>query len=772
MTALDGSVLAHSFLASECGLDMLAKSGCHEDVCAALDYLRTVPRQSLGGGGALEAALSRFLLRIPKECGDDLRLFFEVVRFTAWAHGDETAAAAEWLDAATANMRLFQAFDASADWKLRDAHAVSALYSALPRKGVEEIPSALLKWSGENETFLSLETLTSILESDFAATDWEMADFVERVETRLVSHRLSFDNSASSLKMLQFLDDVIHKGGASVRDLFQSLLPHLVAMCQRAVMPAIKASGLKVVSALVKKLGRLGHKVPEFCRAESTALWRIGLSSFMKPQEPMMVRNQAANLILVLLPSPSRRDACMWPTVHESVTGLTLTGDAALLLLLRHASFEDFALGVLGSRDLRGKVRLPPHEVGARARTLDLMAAFLTLDPGCIDARAALAKILETAVDFSDSDVDVPRKRPPLLARALRSELEAIDLLMGVGEAGDVVAAHISSVAALTSSALFLMGEGGRRDAANLNMFHSLSRVLYVVYSDFLESFKRDQVMNKYIVPVVNMTVKIFQDRCAFALRLSLTRMLESVFCAIQWGKKMSNSSNAAARLNSEKNGQPPVTKVLCQELLREFSALERRHGSASSNPASLVHLRTLSAVFAESFAAQDCALQSDLLPLLSRQLDSLAGSAESGRGAREDDLCSISEALSLLNNLCFKNVTAKSHVARKTVLVSQLHQLHPIIAGDAVCLGRYLHFLTTLCVDCDAACRSLVVAQRAGISREMKRTCSVIAFLVELLRRNVAPEALYRLLTIAVGNAECRDAIQLCHEESSWSIK
>ena len=297
MTELDGSILAHSFLASERGLDMLAKSRCHEDVCAALDYLRTVPRQSLGRGD-LEAALSRFLLRIPKECGDDLRLFFEVVRFTAWAQGGETTDAAEWLDAAAANLRLFQAFDASADWRLRDSHALSTLYSALRKGGVDKIPPALLKWSDENEAFLSLETLTSILESDFAVTEWEMADFVEKVETRLISHQLSCDNSAMCLKMLRFLDAVIRKEGASVKDLFHSLLPHLVVMCQRAVAPAIKASALKVVSTLVRKLGRLGEKVPENCRAESTALWRIGLSNFMKLQEPIMVRNQGGNRLL------------------------------------------------------------------------------------------------------------------------------------------------------------------------------------------------------------------------------------------------------------------------------------------------------------------------------------------------------------------------------------------------------------------------------------------------------------------------------------------
>ena len=541
---------------------------------------------------------------------------------------------------------------------------------------------------------------------------------------------------------------------------------HLASMCQRAVTSAIKASSLNAVSLLAREIASgQGEASVDLCNT----LWSIGLRTFMRPQEPMIVRNQAANLIIALLPTSIRQNACMWPTVHERLTGLTLTGDAALILLLKQTSFEDFALCTL-DRELEGKVVLATGEIEARARTLDLIAAFLALDPTCIDVGAALTKILETAVDFSDDDVEIPRNRPLLLARCLRSELETIDLMIGIiSKASDVIASHISSIAVLTSSVLFLMGQGEWKNEGNLNLFHSLSRILFVAYCNTLDGFKRAQVMNKYIVPVVKNTLRIFQEGCAFAFRHSLTHMLGSIFSAVHEQKQFLGSSQAAVRLNAEKDGQPSVTQRLCEELLGQISSLESRHGSAST-AASSVHFRTLTAMFAVGFVAQDCALQSDLLPLLSRQLDVLAERAEPNNGAgaravprrttREDESACISEVLSLLNNLCYKNVTAKTHVARNTVILSQLHHLHPIIAADADSLEKYIHCLTTLCVDCDPARRSLVSAQKAGISREMKRTCSVVAFLVELLLRqdvSPTPAPLYRLLTVAAGNAECR---------------
>ena len=760
LSSLDRSVLRHSFMASAHGADMLSKSRCHGEVRAALDYLRTVPRQLLRVEG-LEDILKRFLLLIPK-AGDDLQLFFEIAGFTAWAccpRGGETSPP-RWLEAAMGKFRLFQAFDGCTDWKLRDSHAISSLHAVLPWKEMDEIPPTLLKWSDTKEAFLALETLTAILESEFVVAERELADFIEKVETRLISHPLSFDNSAEGLKMFRFLDVISRKG---VSKTAYVSIQHLASMCQRAETSAIKASALNVVSLLARKIaGGEGEVSVDLCNT----LWSIGLRTFMRPQEPMIVRNQAATLIMALLPTSPRPNSCMWPTVHERVTGLTLTGDAALLLLLKQTSFEEFALGAL-DRELRGKVVLTAAEIEARARTLDLIATFLPLDSTCVDVRAVLSKLLDTAVDFSDDDVDVPRSRPLLLARSLRSELETIHLLIGISGAGDVVAAHISSIAVLTSSVLFLMGEGDRKNEANLHLFHSLSRILFMAYSNFLDGFKRAQVMNKYIVPVVKNTLKIVEEGCAFALRLSVTRMLGSIFSAVHEQKQILGSSQAAVRLNAERNGQPSVTQRLCQELLSKISSLESRHGSAST-AASSVHFRTLTAMFAVSFVAQDCALQSDLLPLLSRQLDALAERAEPSHGAgartvpkmttRDDELCAISEVLSLLNNLCYKNVTAKMHVARKTALLSQLHHLHPIIAADADSLEKYLHFLTTLCVDCDPARRCLVSAQKAGISREMKRTCSVIAFLVELLRHDdMAPAPLYRLLTVAVGNAECR---------------
>ena len=186
----------------------------------------------------------------------------------------------------------------------------------------------------------------------------------------------------------------------------------------------------------------------------------------------------------------------MWPTVHERLTGLTLTGDAAVLLLLKQTSFEDFALCTL-DRDFSGKVILTTGEIEARARTLDLMASFIQLDSTCIDVKAALSKILDTAIDISDDEIDIPRGRTQLLARALRSELETIDLLIGLCNASEVLAEHISSIAVLTSSVLFLMGEGDRMKEANLSLFSSLSRILFIAYSKCLDGFKQAQVMNK-----------------------------------------------------------------------------------------------------------------------------------------------------------------------------------------------------------------------------------------------------------------------------------
>jgi hypothetical protein len=771
MSEVERELLKHSFCetGAKFGIELIKGAQCHEDFLDGLDYLKTMDEVSTVSE-ELRPVFQRFLVKTPHAFAADRRIFVEMADFILQCLLTEKTKSEQletWIGGLCSNFQMFELLSSGCDMGLWEMDVINGLYTACEDK-IALLPKCFAEWNCSllrRHTFAALDTVIDALESGAYWPDCELALVLEEVHKKLGEFlpSSSYEHKTTVLKLL----NLCHVVGIRKMSDGNLLLPPLGlflpgGLLNKINIPEVNASTLQVIcSRLRRKNNTDCGKAKD--QAQANMLWETTLKMVMDERESHLVRLQAANVIISLV-SKREESAPCWlygPVVQERISGMTIMGEDALSALLRQTSFETFIVKRLKRCSSDDFVFAVP-DLLVTSKILNLSVAFSKADPACVSGEKVLVALLESTVDYSNRDVTLPREHLSVLADALGATLSSVvHFMRHVAGAKGIVSKNIGAVAMLTSSVLHMWDSlGGERDARTRNVFLPLADVLSQVYSSgFMDGHKRLHVMAKYVGPMAKRCLKLLQTSNSHhdSSSLKLCRVIESLCSAMIEERHLLGISHTAIKLNSEKDGRSSFFERLCQELLGGLLSAQSL-ALPVGNLSDVIHCRALCGVFSLSFAAQDIALRSDILETVQHHLDEIRKrvSRSKSRDSLSDDLAYVGLLLSLINNLSHENKTVKTHLAVKTSLLGQLHCLHPYF--DNGVLATYVQFLTFLCIDCHPARCSLVTAQKAAESREMKRRGSSLDLVLELVGQNaMPPNAPFRLLMVAVESSECR---------------
>ncbi len=774
LTKEDQAVMQSSFPVSglKLGVRRLGAADCHERFLKELQFLRTY-QATPELGSELEPVLQPFLIKVP-ELSDDVRLFADILDFLVWStSGNDPGSESEWtwLRGATANFRLFEMLGrkpGTIDYRLSEL--INAIYLAqLPGVRLDSLPRDSL--SNGKDGFAALDTFTTALESA-PIPDTEVSVMLEEITRHLgdIVQVDGYHESYRSRGLLRFLGTVaktaaVRGASRTILAVTESAANDISRLLSAKSVPTISTSLLETLSQIIRLFNSVGAPLH---LDNPNRLWSYTLQTFLDERLEFDLRSQAANVMINLVTVSDEADGDeQWvngPSVLENISGVTVSGEAALHALLQQLDFVGFALQLF-----HPDKRSHPAVIGSlcmEAKTQELITAFLCIVPESLDQSLLISAILDSAVDLSESDLP-----PRFAASYVRSQLTATAscLANDEEERRSVLSGRMESLAMLISSSLHVLGQlavtddGGEAEAAEIKFL--LCDLCSEIYAPgFLpDVHRRALLLGKYVVPLAKMALTNLEKVKNDLLTTPKSCLLiKSLHAAVLEEHRDRGSAEAIIELNTAKNNKASLSQRLSHEVISSLVGLESSGLCfGGDNLPAILHLNALASIFAVSFKAQDDALKSDLVALIQSQLDKVTDRvARKAPEATAEEMNFLESLILTLNNLCFRNNKAKTFVARRTTFLGQLHHLHPYIGAFERVQRSYLRLLSTLAIDCPAARNCFAVTQRSGLSKDMTRTCSILAFVLRLTKNAKLRLSTFRLLMVLGESSECRKLI------------